>query len=102
MGGAQPAKSRFTLFDSLGQRFKRPMVGEAIAAYAELAKRRGLTLPQLALGYVKSRWYLGASIIGATTMAQLEEDIAAAQKELDAATLVEIEAIQHRYPNPAG
>ena len=102
MGGAQPGKSRFTLFHSLGQRFKRPMVGEAIAAYAELAKRRGLTLPQLALGYVKSRWYLGASIIGATTMAQLEEDIAAAQKELDAATLADIEAVQHRYPNPAG
>ena len=102
MGGAQPGKSRFTLFVSLGQRFKRPMVGEAIAAYAELAKRRGLTLPQLALGYVKSRWYLGASIIGATTMAQLEEDIAAAQKELDAATLADIEAVQHRYPNPAG
>ena len=65
-------------------------------------KRRGLTLPQLALGYVKSRWYLGASIIGATTMAQLEEDIAAAQLELDAQTLADIEAVQLRYPNPAG
>ena len=100
--GAQPPKSRFTLFDTLGVRFKRPMVGEAIAAYAELARRRGITLPQLALGYVKSRWYLGATIVGATTMAQLEEDIAAAQAELDAQTLAEIETIQIRYPNPAG
>ncbi len=102
LGGAKPPKSRFTLFDTLGVRFKRPMVAEAIAAYAQLAKRRGLTLPQLALGYVKSRWYLGASIVGATTMAQLEEDIAAAQFELDAPTLADIEAIQLRYPNPAG
>jgi len=83
-------------------RFKRPMVAEAIAAYAELAKRRGITLPQLALGYVKSRWYVGATIVGATTMAQLEEDIAAAQFELDAQTLADIDAIQIRYPNPAG
>jgi len=102
LGGAQPPKSRFTLFDTLGVRFKRPMVGEAIAAYAELARRRGITLPQLALGYVKSRWYIGATIVGATTMAQLEEDIAAAQAELDAQTLADIETIQIRYPNPAG
>ncbi len=61
-----------------------------------------MTLVQLALGYVSSRWFLGASIIGATTMAQLEENIAAAQFELDAPTLAEIAALQMRYPNPAG
>jgi len=102
VGGGRPPKSRFTLFDTLGARFKRPMVGEAIDAYAELAKQRGLTLPQLALGYVKSRWYLGATIVGATTMAQLDEDIAAAQFELDEATIADIETVQLRYPNPAG
>ena len=102
LGGAHPPKSRFTIFDDLGMRFRKPIVSEAIDAYAALAKRRGLTLPQLALGYVKSRWYLGASIIGATTMAQLEEDIAAAQFELDGQTLEEIAALQVRYPNPAG
>ncbi len=102
LDGAKPPKSRFTLFDTLGVRFKRPLVAEAIAAYAELAKRRGITLPQLALGYVKSRWYVGATIVGATTMAQLEQDIAAAQFELDRQTLADIEAIQVRYANPAG
>ena len=97
----EPAGARFTLFDSLGMRFRKPMVAEAVDAYAALAKRRGLTLVQLALGYVASRWFLGASIIGATSMAQLKEDIAAAQFELDAETLTEIREIQVRYPNPA-
>ena len=101
IGGARPENSRFTLFDSLGVRFRPPMVGEAVEAYAALAKRRGITLVQLALGYVASRWFLGASIIGATTMAQLKEDIAAAQFVLDANTLADIRAIQARYPNPA-
>ena len=101
LGGACPAASRFTLFDGLGARFRRPMVAEAIEAYATLAKRRGISLVQLALGYVRSRWFVGASIIGATTMEQLEEDIAAAQFELDADTLAEIAAIQLRYPSPA-
>ena len=102
LGDAKPPNSRFTLFDGLGQRFRKPMVVVAIDAYAQLAKRRGLSLVQLALGYVRSRWFVGASIIGATTMAQLVEDIAGAQLELDGETLAEIAALQAHYPNPAG
>ena len=102
LAAAQPPRSRFTLFDGLGLRFRKPMVREAVEAYVGLAKRRGISPVQLALGYVKSRWFLGAAIVGATTMAQLEEDIAAAQFQLDAETLAEIAAIQARYPNPAG
>jgi aryl-alcohol dehydrogenase (NADP+) len=101
MGGAKPAGTRFTLFDSLGLRFRKPYVSEAVDAYAALARRRGLTLVQLALGYVASRWFVGASLIGATTMAQLKEDIAAAQFTLDKETLEDIRQIQLRYPNPA-
>ena len=101
LGGAKPAGARFTLFDSLGIRFRKPMVSEAVDAYMMLAKRRGIRLVQLALGYVASRWFLGASIIGATSMAQLKEDIAAAQFTLDAETLEDIRDIQVRYPNPA-
>ena len=41
MGGAKPAGTRFTLFDSLGLRFRKPMVSDAVDAYAALAKRRG-------------------------------------------------------------
>jgi aryl-alcohol dehydrogenase (NADP+) len=101
MGGATPAGARFTLFDSLGVRFRKPMVPQAVEAYATLARRRGLTLVQLALGYVASRWFLGSSLIGATSMEQLKEDIAAAQHTLDADTLKDIQELQLRYPNPA-
>jgi aryl-alcohol dehydrogenase-like predicted oxidoreductase len=61
-----------------------------------------MSLVQLALGFVRTRWFLGAAIIGATSLDQLVEDIAAAQVELDDETLAEISAIQTRYPNPAG
>ena len=102
LGGARPSNVRHTLFDDAGVRFRKPIVQEAIEAYAKLATRRGLSLVQLALGYVKSRWFFGAVILGATSMAQLEEDIAAAQFDLDAQTLAEIAVIQTHYPNPAG
>lgn len=101
-GGAKPAAARFTLFEGLGIRFRKAVVPDAVDAYAALAKQRGITLVQLALGYVASRWFLGASIIGATSMAQLKEDIAGAQFALDQETLDEIGQIQLRYPNPAG
>jgi aryl-alcohol dehydrogenase-like predicted oxidoreductase len=99
---AKPRNARYTLFDGLGNRFRKPIVHEAAAAYAALAKERGITPVQLALGYVRSRWHVGATIIGATTMQQLRDDIAAALVELDADTLAAIQAIQVRYPNPAG
>ncbi len=102
LAGAQPANARFTRFDGVGMRFRKPIVHEAADAYAALARRLGVSLVQLALSYVRSRWYLGAVILGATSLAQLEEDIAAAQCEIDASTLAEIAALQIRYPNPAG
>ena len=100
--GARPSGSRYALFEGVGLRFRKPIVEEAAAAYAALARRCGLSPVQLALGYVKSRWYLGAMILGATSVAQLDEDIAAAATDLDAATLAEIAQLQQRYPNPAG
>ena len=102
MGGARPPEARLTRFDGMGMRFRKAIVHEAIDAYAALAARRGMSLVQLALGFVRTRWFLGALIIGATSLGQLVEDIAAAQMELDADTLAEIAAIQTRYPNPAG
>jgi aryl-alcohol dehydrogenase-like predicted oxidoreductase len=85
----------------MGMRFQKPIVPEAIEAYLALAEERGLSPAQLALGYVAKRWYLGAQMIGATSLAQLEESIAAAQVELDAETMQAIAAIQQRFPNPA-
>jgi aryl-alcohol dehydrogenase-like predicted oxidoreductase len=102
LGDAKPPNTRFALFDTLGQRFRKPMVVEAIDAFVALARKRNVSPVQLALGYVKSRWFLGALIIGATSVAQLEEDIAGAQFELDAAALVDIAAIHARFPSPAG
>ncbi len=101
LAGATPANARFTLFDSFGLRYRKPHIDSAIGAYAQVAQARGLSLVQLALGYVRSRWFVGATIVGATTMAQLAEDIAAAQVELDADALAAIAEVQSRFPNPA-
>ena len=100
-GGAKPANSRYVLFDNMSLRFRKPIVYEAVDAYAAVAERLGLSLVQLALGYVLSRWHLGAMIVGATSLAQLEETFAATESALDASTLEAIANVQIQYPNPA-
>ena len=100
-GAARPDGARFVRYDNFALRFRHPLVAEAIEAYAPIAERHGLTLAQLALGWVRSRRYVGALIVGATSVAQLDEDIDAAQCMLDAETLAEIAQVQQRFPNPA-
>jgi aryl-alcohol dehydrogenase-like predicted oxidoreductase len=100
-GGAKPAGARFTRFENFGLRFRRPGVSDAVDAYLGIARQRGLAPLQLAIGWLRSRWFVGALIVGATSVDQLEQSIAAAQVDLDRQTLAEIEAVQLRFPNPA-
>lgn len=101
-GGARPTGARYTVFANVGGRYRTPLVEEAAAHHVALARECGYTPVELALGWLASRRYLGAIVVGATRVDQLDEDIAAAQVELDAGTLERIAALQARYPNPAG
>ncbi|MCX7892821.1 MAG: aldo/keto reductase [Burkholderiales bacterium] len=101
VGGARPAGARFTLFPQFAPRYARPNVAEAVAAYAALARSRGLAPAALALAWQRTRWAVASTIVGATSVAQLEQNLGAFAIELDAATLAEVEAIHVRYPSPA-
>ncbi|ABS66374.1 aldo/keto reductase [Xanthobacter versatilis] len=87
LDGARPAGARSTLFDR-GQRYQKPGVDPAIKAYLALAADLGLTAVQLAQAWVTSRPFVTSNIIGATSMAQLEETLAT----LDVVITPEIEA----------
>ncbi|WP_308418691.1 NADP(H)-dependent aldo-keto reductase [Chitinibacter sp. GC72] len=92
---------RMTQFANFGSRYLKPHVTPAVAAYHELAKAHGLSTAQMALAWVYSRWYVSSTIIGATSMAQLRENIAAQDVVLSDAILAEIEAIHRRCTSPA-
>jgi aryl-alcohol dehydrogenase-like predicted oxidoreductase len=95
------APGRVNLFAGFAGRYGKPNTAPAVAAYADLAQRHGLTPTQLALAFVFRRWCVGSTIIGATTMAQLRENIAASEVALSPELLADIERIQLRFPNPA-
>ena len=73
----------------------------AVAAYVELARQNGLTPTQLALGFVRSRWFVSSTIIGASSLAQLHETLPATLTPLSAEILNAIDDIHLRYTNPA-
>ncbi len=95
------AKGRVTLFRGYAQRYTKPGVPVASAAYAKLACAHGLTPTQLALSFVMHRWCVTSTIIGATSMDQLQENIAAYEVKLSDEVLAEIEKIHFSTPNPA-
>jgi len=101
LAGAQPAGARLTLFPPFGQRYQKPCVEPAVVAYAELAASLGMSLAALALAFVRSRWFCASTIVGATSVTQLDENLAGAATDLDADTLAAIDAIHLRHPNPA-
>ncbi|MDP3438173.1 MAG: aldo/keto reductase [Azonexus sp.] len=92
---------RLSLWPAFGQRYSKPNVIPAVHAYAALAEKHNLTLTQLALGFVRSRWFVSSTIIGASSLAQLQETLPATQTPINDALLTEINAIHLKYTNPA-
>ncbi len=100
LDGRRPAGARLTLFERF-TRYSNRESQHATAEYVELARRYGLSPVQMALAYVTSRPFVTANILGATSLVQLNEDLASDQFMLSEALEAEIEAIHTRQPNPA-
>ncbi len=100
LDGARPAGARLTLFDQF-KRYQSQQARTATAEYAQIASRHGLSLPQMALSYVNSRCFLTSTIIGATNLEQLAEDIDSIELRLAEEVLADIERVHNANPNPA-
>jgi aryl-alcohol dehydrogenase-like predicted oxidoreductase len=94
-------QGRLTLFPQFGQRYHKLNVDDAVAAYRVLANEIGITPAQLALAFARSRRFVTSTIVGATSMAQLKENIDSIHVALDDEILKRIDSIHLRYPNPA-
>ncbi len=98
--GARPANARVTLFSRFS-RYSNPESEWAVEQYAQLAEQHGLTLTQLALAFIKQQFFVTSTIIGATNLDQLKENIQAFEVNLSEEVLKGIEAIHRQQPNPA-
>jgi aryl-alcohol dehydrogenase-like predicted oxidoreductase len=100
--GTASAKGRLTLFDAFKtQRWARPEAFEAGRLYNALARKHGLTPTRMALAFCYTNWRVASTIIGVTSMTQLDENIDAWGTTLSPELLDEIDAIRWRHRDPA-
>ena len=96
--GEDLSNARINLFKQY-TRYNSPQCLEAVEKYLQIAENHGLSLTQMALGFVNSRPFLTSNIVGATTMQQLKENIDSIEVNLTAEVLREIEAVHAAIPD---
>lgn len=107
-GGALPAGARFTDYLTNGgprqQRMARRFVNdrtlETTARLMGIAREIGVSVTALAVAWSRQHGFVASTIIGATTLAQLDESLAARELVLDAQTLRRIDEIDEAIPCP--
>jgi len=98
-GGAVPAGSRRSIVDDLGGR-TGDRAFAAAQAYLDVAARHDLDPAQMALAWTLTRPFMASSIFGATTMAQLDVALDAADITLSDEVLAEIDTAHRAHPMP--
>ncbi|MEH0070535.1 aldo/keto reductase [Pannonibacter sp. Pt2-lr] len=98
LDGALPAGSRKQLYNRL-QRYEKPGAEEAIRAYVELARSAGMDPAQLAIAFPLTRSFMTSVIIGATSMAQLQVAIGAADVKLSPELIEKIDLLHQMHGN---
>lgn len=100
LNDTRPEGARVTRFPNYN-RYSSNASSKAVAAYAGIAKKHGLSLPQMALAFVNSRPFVTSNIVGATSLEQLKENVDSINVALSKAVLQDIELVHKTMPNPA-
>lgn len=99
LNGARPEGARITI-ETREEHRVAPQTDAAVKEYVELAKRHDLDACQMALAFVNNRPFVSSTLIGATNMAQLKNNIESISLVLPAELNDKIEKIRRDYPAP--
>lgn len=98
-GGVIPAHSRRSRVENLGGRWT-PQAEMATGRYLDVAKNHGLDPVQMALSFCISRPFVTSTIIGATSVEQLDTCLNAAGMTLSDAAMADIDLVRREFPLP--
>ena len=98
--GAKPAGARWTMQQRNGIFRDTAHSHEAIAAYQAVADKHNLSITQMSLAWVFGFAGVTSTIIGATSLEQLKEDIDAYALELSEDVMRDINTVIRRFPAP--
>ena len=101
-GEGAPTNARIGQFETVRkQRWGRDSSLAAARLYNQLARDNGMTPTQMALAFCYTRWSVASTIIGVTSVAQLEENINVWGTQLSDDVLAQIDAIRLVHRDPA-
>ena len=100
LSGENHPNSRLNLFPQMA-RYNSAQCAEATRLYQEIAHENGLTLTELSLAFIEQQSFLTSTIIGASTMEQLKENINTIKVTLSEDVLQAINTVQALIPDPA-
>lgn len=100
LDGKMPEGSRWTFSQRNGIFRDTPAANEAVRAYMQVAEKHGYTPCQLALAWCDQVDGVTSTIIGATSLEQLKEDIDAFSKPLSDEAISDINLVFKKYPMP--
>jgi aryl-alcohol dehydrogenase-like predicted oxidoreductase len=101
-GPDAPKGARISGYESVRkQRWGRPESLVAARCYNALAIENGMTPSQMALAFCYTKWQVASTIIGVTSMAQLDADLDAWGTTLSPVVLAAIDAIRWEMRDPA-
>lgn len=100
LNGARPAGSRWTLSQRNGLFRDGEQSMAAIEEYKAIAESHNMTTAQLALAWCNQVDGVTSTIIGATSLVQLQENITAFQHPLPETLLASVNNTLKRYPAP--
>lgn len=95
-----PGGSRLELFGGYFERYTGTRAPAAVEAYCELATLHGLSPAALAIAFCESRPFVTSTIIGATSMEQLEQNLLGFGVQWNDELEAGVAAIAETYPDP--
>lgn len=100
LSGENHPKARLNLFPQY-TRYSSAQCTEATKLYHDIAMKNDLSLTELSLAFIEQQPFLTSTIIGATTMEQLKENIDTIKVTLSEEVLKAIDEVQSLIPDPA-
>jgi aryl-alcohol dehydrogenase-like predicted oxidoreductase len=98
-GAVWPADARLTRFERF-VRYRTPVGMAQSEKYVALAREHGLDPAHLALAFVTRQPWLASTLVGATSVPQLEHNLRAAEVVLTPEVIAGVERIHKESPNP--
>lgn len=98
--GEDHSNTRIKLFPRFS-RYNSANSTKATMLYSQIAKDNDLTLTQMSLAFIRQQFFTTSTIIGATSLQQLQENIQTTQIILTQNIIDSINKVQELFPNPA-